>query len=146
MEREPFPLRSLGIRRASGTRRSAGGGRRAARGGRETAPPPPPPAHPARPALKQKRRRNPPLPRRSGVAGREACGRDQAECCAANDGGSARQSEVRMIEQVEHLEAQLHAGLPGELEVLDDREDRVAEGRREDRIPRKAPEQSNTAR
>src|SRR6185295_3763882 len=32
-EREPFPLRSLGIRRASGTRRYARGGRRAARHG-----------------------------------------------------------------------------------------------------------------
>jgi len=30
LDREPFPLRSLGLRRASGTRRTARGGRRAA--------------------------------------------------------------------------------------------------------------------
>src|SRR6266550_4854782 len=73
------------------------------------------PAPPALPALEQELRRELHLTRRSGVAGREARGRDQAECCAARDGDSARQSEVGMIEQVEHLDAELHAGLPGEL-------------------------------
>src|SRR5437667_10129257 len=78
------------------------------------------------------------LARRSGVAGREARIADHAERRAADRGRPARLAEVRLVEQVEDLDAELHASRARRLHVLDDRRVGVAESGTGDGGPRQA--------
>src|SRR4051794_12269303 len=67
------------------------------------------------------------LPRRPRFASREARARDLPERRAADD--VAWRTEVRRVEHIEHVHAELQAGAAPELSVLDERQVRVAEGR-----------------
>src|SRR6267378_7925936 len=86
------------------------------------------------------------LPRRAGVAGREARIANHAERRAADCRDAARLAEVRLVEQVEDLEAELHARRAGHLHVLDDRQVGVAESRADDGVPREISEMRHTIR
>ena len=74
------------------------------------------------------------LPRRSRIACREARVGNHPERRAADRGDASRQPEVRLIEDVEHFDAELKPRGAGEREVPDDREIRVAESRTVDSI------------
>src|SRR5262249_56305291 len=78
------------------------------------------------------------LSRRSGIACRESRVADDPERGAANRRCTAGLTEVRLVEQVEELEPQLHARAALQRDVLDDREVGVAEPRPVDRVASEA--------
>src|SRR4249919_2807063 len=69
------------------------------------------------------------LPRRAGIAGREPRVADDAERRAAHRRRAARLAEIRLVEQVEDLDAKLYARAALQRHVLDDREVGIAESR-----------------
>src|SRR5262245_21511931 len=74
------------------------------------------------------------LPRRAGVASREARARDYAERRAADRGKASGQSEVVLVEDVERFDAELDARAADERQILDHRQVGVAESWSEDRV------------
>src|SRR5262249_52336700 len=72
------------------------------------------------------------LPRRAGFTSWEARGGDPAECRRADD--VARLPEVRMVEKVEELGAELRARGLADLRILDDRKINVVEARPDDHV------------
>ena len=86
--------------------------------------------------LKEELRRELHLARRSGVASRGPRIRNHSECRAVDQGNAARLAKVRHIEQIEHLDAQLHTCLARQREVLDERQIGVVEPRPVDLVLR----------
>src|ERR1051326_144348 len=79
------------------------------------------------------------LARRAGIARGKACVGDDAEGRASYlrspaAGTRTRLAEVRMVEDVEDLSAELHTQSLGQVRVLDDREVSVVEGRTDDDV------------
>src|SRR5216110_778134 len=75
-----------------------------------------------------------------GVAGRETRIADHAERGASDRSGATRLSEVRLVEQVEDLEAELRARAAGQGHVLDERQVGVAESWSDNRVARQIAE------
>src|SRR5947207_14959626 len=86
------------------------------------------------------------LPRGSRIARREARLRYHPERRAADRRDAARQIEIRLIEDVERLEAELQPGRTGQPDVLDNRQIGVAESRPDDRVAAEIPEVKGAAR
>src|SRR5436190_20551572 len=97
------------------------------------------------PALDHRLQDNLHLPRGSQIARREARLRYHPERRAADRRDAARQIEIRLIEDVERLEAELQPCRTGQPDVLGHRPVGVAECRADDRVAAEIPEVKGAA-
>ena len=86
------------------------------------------------------------LPRRAGIACREPRVADDAERRAAHRRRAARLAEVRLVEQVEDLDAKLYARAALQRHVLDDREVGIAESRAVEHVASEVSEMRHAGR